>query len=448
MPEPVKAELPPEIENLYPFPEMDLDDSLLDDPPEVSEETTDETEETADEEVEITEETEETTTPEAEPDEDAEEDYDAPLKPKSEDVDLDTIKDPAQRESIAQQQAKLKGREAKELRAKLTEIELERKRDLEELETARKELETFRTSQVDPRTNPEYRSQVESVINDVREGAELLPVTDGKFSLDQKFGDYMSAYLKTQGAEPKVKQEALKDLKAKIVDEIGNFDLPYAELFDEDKRLADSLVTGVLQIVQRNVAPTRKLQELADNIQTRAKKGQLEHGVESYTKRATEISSLIGTFEAVADDVIESDPFSPASVVAKMIRDNPDQKVRVKKIERDIIEAIEGPRPLTQKELDDLDTKGVDLKEFHKQRQRQAEEKKRKLVVMLGQHLMTRAEDRQLRKELAELKSKAEGESSEKKALAKVNKAPKKEPEEFKGAARDRPLPLSILGFR
>jgi len=385
------------------------------------------------------EEDEEPESPEAETEEDdVEEDYDAPAaKKKEEEIDLDKAP-----ESIARQQAKENGRKVKELSTKLTEFELDKTRVENELAEARKELEVFKTSQIDPTSHPEYKKITESIWSDVEDVELDLP--EGKFALRDKFGTYLREFKATKSLPVDERRKALANLKAKVVDQIGNFDSPFDELLEDDRPAAEMIAGKVFDTLKKHTGSLDKLDELAHDIKTKAQNGQLERGIEDYTKQATSISQVLASFEAISEDAIEADPYAPESVVAKMLKGDERYQKRFQSVQRDITEAFAGPRPLTQKELDALEAQGKDLKTFHKERNKQSESKRLKLATMLAQALMTRAEDKLARQELAELKAKYLGEESELDALDKVKprKAGKPEPKsEFTGPARNRPVP-------
>lgn len=376
--------------------------------------------------------------PDSDDEPEEEEDYDAPPKAKvAEEVDLDIVP-----ETIARQQAKENGRKVKELSTRITEIELERNREKEELAETKKQLENFKNAQIDPRSHPEYQKITAQIWTDVEEVELELP--EGKFPLRDKFSEYVHAFRATKGLPIDERRKALNDLKVKIVDQVGNFDSPYDELLDDEKAAAERISSKVLDSLKRNSGSIEKLDELAKDIKSKAQNGQLERGVEDYTRQATAISSVLQSIEAISEDAIDADPYAPESVVAKMVKGDEAQKRRFKNVEKDITEAFVGPRPLTQTELDALEAQGKDLKTFHKERQKQSEAKRQKLAAFLAQSLMTRAEDKAMRKELAELKAKYEGEESELDALDKVKpkKSTKVEPQnEYSGPARSRPIP-------
>lgn len=369
---------------------------------------------------------------------DVEEDYDAPVKAKETEVDLDKVT-----ETVARQQAKENGRKVKELSTRLTEFELEKKRVEDELVEARKQIDNFKSVQVDPASHPEYKKIVDSIWTAVEATEDKLPL-NGKFELREKFNGYIHEFRAAKALPREERRKALDNLKSQISDHMGNFDSPYDELMEDDRIKADGIISKVMDTVESQAPLTLKLDELRQEIQTKAQKGQLERGVEDYTKQVGSISQVLASIEAIPDDAIEADPYAPESVVAKMVKGDDAQKKRFKNIEKDITEAFIGPRPLTQTELDALEAQGKDLKQFHKERQKQSEAKRTKFVAYLAQHLMTRAEEKGLRKELAELKAKYEGEESELDALDKIKprKSSKVEDKtEFKGPARERPLP-------
>lgn len=369
---------------------------------------------------------------------DVEEDYNALVKAKETEVDLDKVT-----ETVARQQAKENGRKVKELSTRITEFELEKKRLEDELVEARKQIDNFKSVQVDPASHPEYKKILDSIWTSVEATEDKLPL-NGKFELREKFNGYIHAFRAAKALPREERRKALDNLKSQISDHMGNFDSPYDELMEDDRIKADGIISKVMDTVESQAPLTLKLDELRQEIQTKAQKGQLERGVEDYAKQVNSISQILASIEAIPDDAIETDPYAPESVVAKMVKGDDAQKKRFKKIEKDITEAFFGPQPYSQKELDALEAQGKDLKTFHKERLKMSEAKQRQYVAFLAQTMMTRAEDKIMRQELAELKAKYEGEESELDALDKIKprKSSKVEDKtEFKGPARERPLP-------
>lgn len=441
----------------YPFPDLDglIDEDGGPAKKEESVETPEEEEagqtediaegfgESEEEETPETEEEEPAKTEESDEDDGEEEDYDSSPSKKSKEKEQDLDKVP---ETIARKMAKENGRRAKELQAQLTEKEVEFNRVQEELEQTRAKLQKFETVKIDPKSHPDYKAINDEIWDDVDSTEELLP-TSGKTTLGNQIGPYISSYLKAKVLQPEERKGSMKELRNRIVDDLGSFDLPYDELMDDEKRTADDLVNKVLNLVQRNAPKTKKLQDISNDLEEKAKRGQLEHGVTDYAQKVNTVLPVFAAFAEITEEVIEADPYAPESVVAKKIKEDPDYQRRFKRVEKDVIEAFFGPKPYTQKELDDMELRGTDLQSHHKERNKSFEAKRQKMISLLAQSLMTRAEDKELRRELAELKRKKESEESEMDALDKIKPKKGKEPEKkkFEGPARNRPLPTAIL---
>lgn len=419
----------------------ELLDSLFSDEPltkkdeEVEEDNTVEEEESSDETDESTEEDES---------DDEEEDWDASHSKKSDNDDNDV--EEFKNDSAAVKQAKIKGREAKELKAKLTERELE----LERLQTEREELQArlneFEATKIKPEDHPEYTSIRDEILTDVSEASDLLSVPDPS-SLVKNFGQFMADYLRMSSLSGDDRVEARTQLKAAIVDELNLSDIKYKELDSDERQLHEGTITDVLKIIQRNASKAKELHKLHNTITERAKTGLLSIGVREYENTLKEFTPALDGIGTLAEDVIEANPHAIESVVSKLVRESPEAAKRLEKAKRDVLEAIVGPRALTQTEIDKLEAAGENVKEFIAERAKAHRSKQIKLAAMFVQGLMTRSTLKETLVELNKLKQDSEAEESELDVLRKTTKkSGTTKPKEVRPKDRVSPL-TSILGI-
>jgi len=375
-----------------------LEDLFNDAPPpaDVVEEVVVEEEEVIPEEVEV----EETPTEE----EETETDYDAPVT-----------------ESKAVEQAKIKGREAKELRAQLTEEKLERERIQKDYEETKARLAEIESTKVNPQDHPDYIAMRDEVMVDMSRGAEKLPRNMRK-PMKDNFGKLMGKYLSLPSITSAERDGALDDYRADLFNTLGVSDTPYADLEEDERGAYDDVLDKAFDIIERNSGKTEKIQSFVTTLEEKAKNGHLSIGVKAYETTAKEFTDALGVVGDLPDEAIEASPFAVGSIISKMVKDNPDVAKVLKSAQRDVLEVLAGPRVYTQAELDRLQATGINIKEHNAERMRLHNDKKKKLGVMLVEALVTRADYMKVKKELAGLKGAKDAEESEFDALSKTTK--------------------------
>lgn len=372
------------------------------------------------------------TSPEEDPE--AEVDWDADDKPAKEEDPKD--------ESAARQQAKLKGREAKELKAKLTERELEIERIKKEREDLQAKLEEIEATKIKPEDHPDYSSLRDEILTDVSEASDLLAVPDPTL-VAKNFGVFMSDYLAMSAQTGEDRASARAALKATIVDKLGLSETPYAELEADERKEFEGVVTDILKLVQRNSGKTKELQKLHATLSDKAKTGLLSTGVRQYESTVNEFKPVLDSVGSLAEDIIEANPHAVESVVSKLVKESPEAAKRLEKAKADVLEVIVGPRALTQAEIDKLEAAGENVKEFIAERAKAHRAKQLKFASMFVQGLMTRSTLKDTLSKLAKLEREVETENSEFDALHKTTKkaaAPVEKP-------KAKVSPLALLGI-
>lgn len=377
--------------------------------------------------------------PETPKDDDSEVDWDADEKPKADDEDP---KD----ESAARQQAKLKGREAKELKAKLTERELEIERIKQEREDLQAKLEEIEATKIKPEDHPDYSALRDEILTDVSEASDLLAVPNPSL-VTKNFGVFMSDYLAMSALTGDERAEARTSLKATIVDKLGLSEVPYTELEADERKEFEGVVTDILKLVQRNSGKTKDLQKLHSKLAEKAKTGLLSTGVRQYENTVSEFKPVLDSVGSLAEDVAEANPHAVEAIVSKLVRESPEAAKRLEKAKADVLEVIVGPRALTQTEIDKLEAAGENVKEFLAERAKTHRAKQLKFASMFVQGLMTRSTLKETLAKLSKLEKDSNAEESE---LAVLRKTTKKSatPAEKEVRPKDRRSPLStILGI-
>lgn len=386
--------------------------------------------------VEEVEEEEESSEEEGTTEEEEEEETDWDASDDKDDVD-------PKNETAARKQAKLKGREAKELKTKLTERELELDRIQKERDDLKARLEEVETTRIKPEDHPEYTEARDSILADARSASRRLPGRS-KVLLPQNFGTLMSEFLVAEAAGPDEIIEADAKLAGTIADSLELTEVPYKELDEDERAVLQPTIDKVVDLLERNAGKTKDLQKLHGTLSERAKTGLLSTGVRNYENTVKEFKPVLDSIGDLADDVIESNPHAVESLVAKMVKSSPEAAKRLEKAKADVLEALVGPRALTQKEIDKLESNGADVKQFLAERAKAHRAKQQKLAAMFVQGLMTRATLKETMAKLSKYETEEEAEDSEFDAIRKTTKK-KATPVEKEVRPKDRPSALTKL---
>lgn len=367
-----------------------------------AEEVVEEVEEQEEEESEEVEETHE--------EEDSEEDYEAELPEKKKE---EPEEDEPKNESHARKRAKEEGRRRKALEAEKKEWEIERDRLSKELEESKSKLTEFETTRIKPQDHEDYKALVNEILTEVRDEVEGFDAPGAKSLL--KIGDYTQKYRVVDKATDR--DDQLAEFKAQLAKDLFD-DREFDEL-DKDERKE---VTAALKLIKKATAKADKLTELHNDLEKRSKNGTLAVGLREYETTTKEYQSILDSIGDLPDEVIEDNPTTLESVVAKVAKSSEDGKRRVENAKKDVVEILFGKRPLTQSEIDKYEANGGSYKELIATRQKSLNEKRKKLLPMLVQGLVGRAEFKKALSELAELRGKKESEESEDDALRKITK--------------------------
>ena len=369
-----------------------------------------------------------------------------PEPEENEDEEIDFDKDPTPEpeepltESKAVERAKIEGRRAKELEARLQERDIEFERVQKELDTQRAKLEEIEATRINPEDHPEFKSLKQEVLDDVAQAAELLPGDASRIVKD--FGFLMGSYLNLPAPSTE-RVEKLAALKGDIVDRLGISEVPYAELDADERKSYEKEALDVLKLIQRNAGKTKQIQELHATLSEKAKIGHLSIGVKAYESTAKEFGDALSVVGDLSEDVIETDPFSIAAIVSKMVRDNPEYAKRLAVAKKEALDFVAGPKVYTQAEIDKLQAQGIDIKVHNAERARIHKEKQKREAVTLVEAKMIRADYIKLKREVAALKADKDSEESETDALLSTHKRkPGKVVVEKYVPAKDRPLSI------
>lgn len=373
--------------------------------PEVVQDAEEVVEEVEEQEEEESEEVEET--PE---EEESEEDYEAELPEKKKE---EPEEEEPKNESHARKRAKEEGRRRKALEAEKKEWEIERDRLSKELEESKSKLTEFEATRIKPQDHEDYKALVNEILTEVRDEVEGFDAPGAKSLL--KIGDYTQKYRVVDKATDR--DDQLAEFKAQLAKDLFD-DREFDEL-DKDERKE---VTAALKLIKKATAKADKLTELHNDLEKRSKNGTLAVGLREYETTTKEYQSILDSIGDLPDEVIEDNPTTLESVVAKVAKSSEEGKRRVENAKKDVVEILFGKRPLTQAEIDKYEANGGSYKELLASRQKSLNEKRKKLLPMLVQGLVGRAEFKKALSELAELRGKKESEESEDDALRKITK--------------------------
>lgn len=330
--------------------------------------------------------------PEQEEEDESEINYDDPVEDKNKDEDEPKVDaTPEERESHAQRTAKEKGRLAKELAAQIIQKDLDHEATKQELAAERKKREEIESLKIDPRSHPDVVKISDQVWKDVRSGAAEVGVKSA--DLQKNFGKYLDAYAKVDSLNGDEYDMATLDLKALIVDDLGGLEVPFENLDQDDPERSKALKMAgrVIGVISRNISRVEAATVLANDLASKAQTGKLAVGVKEYQAVVKEFQPVLDAIGELPDDVIEKDPYSMSSVVARGMKENPAFKKRVEQAKKDVMELVAGSRALTQDEIEKISANGEDLKTFYAEREKSRNKKIKELFPMIVQGLVTRS---------------------------------------------------------
>jgi len=382
------------------------------------------------EEVEEVEETEEVEEAEDESEETEETDYDDEKEEETEEEEEETLD-----ESAAQKRAKEEGRKAKRLETELTERNLELARIKEEAKRDKEELEQLKAVRVDPRDNPEYKKNYDTITQDTA-ATSLRLKGKAREILPTKFGELMTDYLGLRALDHKEMLVADSNLRRKIIEDLELSEVPYEDLEAEEIDAFTPNVERVLDLLDRNANKTVDLMRLHDDLTKKSKTGKLAVDIYSYEASVKELSPVLESIGNMTDDLIAENPHSIESTVASLAKTEEGKK-KLEAAKADILEVVLGPRALTQKEIDTLEEQGVDLKTFYAERKKRATEKRKKLLPLLVQGLVARSKFKSALEKAGKVSTKEDTEDSELDALLKTKK------KQGTGKKKEVPIPAS-----
>jgi hypothetical protein len=370
-------------------------------------------------------------------------DWDAEEKKKSEAEEEEEEEAPVN-ESAARKQAKEKGREAKRLKNELTERQLELERERAEKDELKARLEEVEAVKRRPEDAPEFQEKHESVMSDVRAIARRLP-GKSRTLLVPNFGEIMVSYMETLNVPLEKSDEADQALAGQIVDKLGFSEIPFDELDEDERDALQPQVDKILDLLERNLTPTKDLQKLHVALNEKAKNGHLSVGVRQYKAAAAELSPVLDAVGDLSDELIETNPHSVESFVAKLAK-TPEGKKRVDAARADIMELLVGPKALTQDEIDKLQKNGTDVKDFLRERDKRHADKRKRLAPLLVQALVTRSHFKTTLEKITKLELGRQSEESEFEALSDVTRKKPSQQSKQKIRASERDPLASLLG--
>ena len=337
---------------------------------------------------------------------------------KSED-ELDLESDPAD-ETMARKQAKERGREAKRLKMELEQARLK----LKETEDQAKQLQTriseVESSVTDPRSHPDYRMLVSEIQRDVATSAEVLDIADPSV-VSQSFGELMRGYISLEDLSGAERSAKLLELRGMIVDRIVKPDVPYEDMTPEERSTHAPIVAEVLRIIQRNRPQISKLHVLEQTLADQAKKGILSRGSKAYEVAVNELRPIVDAVGTLTDELIEADPHSPSALVSRLAK-NPDNKSKLEKAKREVIEVLVGAPALTPEQVKSMEAAGTNVKEFLVERDRRIAERRKALAPLLVEAIITRSITKRALKAMLDKNDTGKSSATEVAALRNVGK--------------------------
>lgn len=351
----------------------------------------------------------------------------------------------AKKEGYLRKQAVAK---ATVLQTTVQERDLEISRLTKERDELKQTAEISSAARADYRQDPAYKELYNEVMDGVRDDAELLGARN--YGDPRVFGEFVNDLLeaKTKPHGPEY-DAAMKALRRKITDKLGNFDVEYEEIPDEDRTAFENKVLGNLRKYAPNV---QKLSKLASEIKEKGEKGISILNIRNYEAAHGKSKAAIELVGKLTDDLIDKNPNTVEAEVSRMVRDFPEEARRLDRVKKDVLEAFHGPAPLTEEDVKRLEANGTNVKQFEQERQKKFEASRISIMKDAALGRMARSRLATLLEELEELRAKDTDENSELQSVRRHGKkaAGKKQsstPSTPNGDKRKRSPVLDKMGY-
>ena len=176
-----------------------------------------------------------------------------------------------------------------------------------------------------------------------------------KDSQTQLLQEYYDA-IKDAGTSAEVLTHDI-DFKAKLADRYGVED-----------------GTPLLNAVKGAMEQYMSIQETVDELRTKYNEGKLSRGAEDYDHAVQPYQEVFTDLGVVDEDYASTNPDAVETIVSEMIKNDPDVERGAKKFASQMQQLIFGLRPLTQKELDNVEKRakegGITLQEYLENREK------------------------------------------------------------------------------
>lgn len=321
-------------------------------------------------------------------------DYEADDVPEEEDEEEDDVEDEEEEDDDPEAkgpvaEAKRSGKELKRVKRTLTEKELELSTARQELQEANERISELSKVKVNPKDVPEYSELFEAVWADI-DGAIAEDLPASCKDLDKFMNGYMGAYINATRKSASERAEAITELKQTILTNQGG--LTKEELEDGDPtdlERANLVVKEVMALIKRNAPKVIELRGLEEKIGKDSEAGRIAVNLKDYEKGQKELRALLSGVGKLDEKLIKEDPYSPEALLSQLVKNNPATKARLEQGIEDIVSFVQGMRPLSVKEYEELETNGTDIKAFLKSRKAAHVDKVKRLAPMLLRGLVT-----------------------------------------------------------
>jgi hypothetical protein len=288
----------------------------------------------------------------------------------------------SERETIAQQHVKTLGRELKLLKPKLTELEAAN-------EALQKEVESLkggqRVSRQELLSHPEVSPMLDNLSNEVS-ALEIVIGDENAQKLYANLRTHVAAF-KNIPSDPAERKTYIQELKDGFDEEYG---------YDNTKE--------VMSFLAKNSNVVQKIDDTLEKLERKSEEGVLSIGVKDYEERFKDtVQGLVEEYD-VPEEVLANTPFDAKSIVAEM-RKNPNAEAFFKKALNVIGIALHGAKPPTQEEIEAVERKGGNIKDFHKQKKASASVVKKQVASMALFGAMVQSQAPQWYKEFQKSKS-------------------------------------------
>ena len=253
--------------------------------------------------------------------EDEEYDFDADLDNKPPEQDQPDPEGEESKPHVLREQLSEVGKKLKIAETAKIETELELVNVREENDNLKKQLDSMRARSEDYSNHPEVKSITDGIIQD--RDAFALRLNEKATHFKDALPDLMTRFMSIQESPEEDRAGKFAILKKELFNQYGDKD-EYTDYEEVGIPSSDPTVDKILDFLGQQSPALKRAQDKHSELSDKAKAKTLAANSDEYASKSQVVASSLESIEDIPEEKIESDPFNMASIVAKLVKDNPE----------------------------------------------------------------------------------------------------------------------------